>query len=123
MGHTEIPTDPCLGLPEVPAIAVSPSPVPIGWSLYPELTTLTFLVPVARKWLKQTTSILWVNSTPAAPRRWWVGVLVCLLHLCGIFFNRILFLKVKVIYKMLPYYTPATQPLLYCTVPILCIFV
>lgn len=27
----------------------------------------------------------------------------------------------KVIYKMIPNYTPATQPLLYCIVPIICI--
>lgn len=27
----------------------------------------------------------------------------------------------KVIYKMIPYYTPATQPLLYSIVPITCI--
>lgn len=40
---------------------------------------------------------------------------------CGIFLNRILFFKMKVIYKMIPYYTPSTQPLLYCIVPIICI--
>lgn len=27
----------------------------------------------------------------------------------------------KVIYKMIPYYTPETEPLFYCIVPILCI--
>lgn len=97
--------------------AASPSSVLIGYFLcylLPSLTD-TFWSQLRGKCWNRPPALLWQALPSGASRVFYFG---CLLHLCGIFLNRNLFLKMKVIYKMIPYYTPATQPLFYCIVPV-----
>lgn len=75
---------------------------------------IRILVTVARGWLRQTTSVLGVSPLQQVlcSAGWGISFwFICLLHPCGIFLNRNLFLKMKVIFELIPNYTPATQPL------------